>query len=208
MTTTTPAGSDADRLTDAQLDLQARARDFVETVLMPLEQEAERRGGRLPDEDVRRIRDEALARRLNGGRHAIEHGGQGWTMLEWFLVNEQFGRVTNGLHWHVPNAYNVLGSGTPAQIERYLRPALAGTAGGDAYAVTEAQAGSDPGGIASTARRRDGGWVIDGEKWFVTSGDVAAVLIVMANVVDGADRLPTLFLVEPQTPGARSETTR
>ena len=32
-------------------------------------------------------------------------------MLEWFLVNEQFGRVTNGLHWHVPNAYNVLGVG-------------------------------------------------------------------------------------------------
>jgi alkylation response protein AidB-like acyl-CoA dehydrogenase len=201
MTTTTPAGSGADQLTDAQRDLQARARDFVETVLMPLEQEAERRGGRLPDDDVRRIRDEALARRLNGGRHAVEHGGQGWTMLEWFLVNEQFGRVTNGLHWHVPNAYNVLGSGTAAQIERYLLPALSGAAGGDAYAVTEAQAGSDPGGIASTARRSDGGWVIDGEKWFVTSGDVAAVLIVMANVVDGADRLPTLFLVEPRTPG-------
>ena len=43
--------------------------------------------------------------------------------------------------------------------------------------------------------------MIDGEKWFVTSGDVAAVLIVMANVVDGADRLPTLFLVEPSAPG-------
>ena len=41
-------------------------------------------------------------------------------MLEWFLVNEQFGRVTNGLHWHVPSAYNVLLQGTPEQIERYL----------------------------------------------------------------------------------------
>ena len=48
---------------------------------------------------------------------------------------------------------------------------------------------------------RDGGWRINGEKWFVTSGDVARVLIVMANVVDGAERLPTLFLVEPGTPG-------
>ena len=35
----------------------------------------------------------------------------------------------------------------------------------------------------------------------MTSGDVARVLIVMANVVDGADRLPTLFLVEPDAPG-------
>ena len=54
------------------------------------------------------------------------------------------------------SAYNVLMQGTPEQIERYLRPALRGE-GGDAYAVTEAEAGSDPGGIATTAvahRRR------------------------------------------------------
>ena len=131
-------------LTDGQLELRARAREFVEEVLMPLEQDAERLGGRLPEADVRRIREEAIARRLHGGRHAVGDGGQGWTMLEWFLVNEQFGRVTNGLHWHVPNVYNVLASGSPEQIERYLRPALRGEAGGDAYAVTEAEAGSDP----------------------------------------------------------------
>ena len=90
--------------------------------------------------------------------------------------------------------------GTAEQVERYLVPALRGE-GGDAYAVTEAEAGSDPGGIASTAVSTPDGWRINGEKWFVTSGDVARVLIVMANVVDGADRLPTLFLVEPDAPG-------
>jgi alkylation response protein AidB-like acyl-CoA dehydrogenase len=121
-------------------------------------------------------------------------------MVEWFVVNEQFGRVTNGLHWHVPNTYNVLMQGTSEQIERYLVPALRGE-GGDAYAVTEAEAGSDPAGIASTALATEGGWSINGEKWFVTSGDVARVLIVMANVIDGSDRLPTLFLVEPDAPG-------
>src|SRR5204863_7163388 len=46
----------------------------------------------------------------------------------------------------------------------------------------------------------DGGWVLNGEKWFVTSGDVANVLIVMANAVDGG---PTLFLVEPDAPGVQ-----
>jgi alkylation response protein AidB-like acyl-CoA dehydrogenase len=121
-------------------------------------------------------------------------------MLEWFLVNEQFGRVTNGLHWWVPSAYNVLISGTAAQINRYLRPALRGE-GGDAYAVTEVEAGSDPAGIATTAVQAAEGWRINGEKWFVTSGDVARVLIVMANVVDGEERLPTLFLVEPSLAG-------
>jgi alkylation response protein AidB-like acyl-CoA dehydrogenase len=121
-------------------------------------------------------------------------------MVEWFLVNEQFGRVTNGLHWHVPNVYNVLLEGTPEQIERYVVPALRGE-GGDAYAVTEAQAGSDPGAVAATAVATDDGWRINGEKWFVTSGDVARVLIVMANVADTARSQPTLFLVEPDAPG-------
>jgi acyl-CoA dehydrogenase len=193
----TTAGPD---LTPEQLELQQRARQFVEKVLMPLELEAEERSGRLSEETVELIKREAIAARLNGGRIAPEHGGQGWTMLEWFLVNEQFGRVTNGLHWHVPSAYNVLLKGTPEQIERYLVPALRGE-GGDAYAVTEAEAGSDPGGIASTAVSTGDGWRINGEKWFVTSGDVARVLIVMANATIESEKLPTLFLVEPDTPG-------
>src|SRR5256885_946596 len=84
----------------------------------------EERGGRLRAETVAHIRQEAIAARLQGGRFAPEYGGQGWSMVEWFLVNEQFGRVTNGLHWHVPNAYNVLTQGTPEQVDRYLRPIL------------------------------------------------------------------------------------
>jgi acyl-CoA dehydrogenase len=189
-----------DSLTHDQRELRERARRFVEDVLMPLEVPAELALGRLPVETVDEIKRAAIDARLHGGRIPIEHGGQGWSMLEWFLVNEQFGRVTNGLHWHVPNVYNVLSQGTPEQIDRYLIPALRGE-GGDAYAVTEAEAGSDPSGIATTAIPSDGGFRISGEKWFVTSGDVARVLIVMANVIDGAGSLPTLFLIEPDTPG-------
>ena len=88
---------------------------------------------------VERHPAEAIAARLQGGRHAPEYGGQGWSMLEWFLVNEQFGRTTNGLHWHVPNAYNVLTQATPEQVDRYLRPILRGEGGDTAYAVTEAR---------------------------------------------------------------------
>src|SRR6185503_17212257 len=90
----------------------------------PREVDAELR--RLTDDDVATIRREALERRVSGGLHAVEHGGQGWTREEWFLVEEQFGRSTNALSWHVPSAYNVLASGTPEQIERYLKPALRG----------------------------------------------------------------------------------
>jgi acyl-CoA dehydrogenase len=190
---TQPAGS----LTPAEAELQNRARAYVDEILIPLEVKAEQAGGRPSDEDVARIRREALDRRLSGGTHAAEHGGQGWTKLEWFLVEEQFGRSTNGLSWFIPTAYNVLAQGTPAQIDRWLRPALRGELH-DAYAVTEEHAGSDPSGIATTATRTDGGWRIDGEKWFVTYGSVAAVHIVMAKA-NGSE--PTLFLVPADLPG-------
>jgi acyl-CoA dehydrogenase len=172
-------------------DLVTRARTYVESVLMPLEEKAERAGGRLPAEDVSRIKSEALAAGLAGGLHKVEHGGQGWTKTEWVLVEEQFGRSTNALSWHIPTAYNVLASGSEEQIDRWLRPALRGELH-DAYAVTEEGAGSDPSRIATRAERRDGGWVINGEKWFVTYGDVASVYIAVAQTDSG----PTLFLVD------------
>jgi acyl-CoA dehydrogenase len=190
-----PPPTTAADLTPDQLDLQARARRFVDEVLIPNEELAERSGGRIPDELKQRIKREAIEERLSGGLHAPEHGGQGWTKLEWFLVEEQLGRSTNALSWHMPGAYNVLASGTPEQIERYLKPALRGELH-DAYAVTEAEAGSDPSRIATTAVRSDRGWVLNGDKWFVTYGDVAAVYIVMAAALVDGEELPTLFLVD------------
>jgi len=92
-------------------------------------------------------------------------------------------------------------SASPQLIDRWLRPALKGELH-DAYAVTEAEAGSDPSGISTVAHRTDdGGYVLNGEKWFVTYGSVAAVIVVMANVVDGDQRLPTLFAVPADAPG-------
>jgi alkylation response protein AidB-like acyl-CoA dehydrogenase len=178
-----------------QLDLQKRARRFVDELLIPNEELAELGGGKIPEELKQRIKREAIDARLSGGLHAPEHGGQGWTKLEWFLVEEQLGRSTNALSWHMPGAYNVLASGTPEQIERYLKPALRGELH-DAYAVTEAEAGSDPSRVATTAARSSDGWVLNGEKWFVTYGDVAAVYIVMASALVDGEELPTLFLVD------------
>jgi acyl-CoA dehydrogenase len=178
-----------------ELELQERARRFVDELLIPNEELAERSGGQIPDDLVQRIKRESIEAGLSGGLHAREHGGQGWTKSEWCLVEEQIGRSTNALSWYMPGAYNVLASGTSEQIDRYLKPALRGELH-DAYAVTEAEAGSDPSRIQTTARRSDAGWVIDGEKWFVTYGDVAAVYIVMANALVDGQTLPTLFLVD------------
>jgi acyl-CoA dehydrogenase len=195
------------QLSTEQQRLAKRARHFVDEVLGPHEVTAERAGGRLPAEIVEHIRAEALKAGLAGGRHAVAHGGQDWSTVDYVVVHEQLGRCTNGLWWWIPDAYNVLSAGTPEQIERYLVPALRGTAA-LSYAVTEEHAGSDPSGIATTARRVDGdsagggsGWVIDGEKWFVTSGDVATAHIVVARAEGHG---PTLFIVDADRPGIQT----
>jgi acyl-CoA dehydrogenase len=181
-------------------ELTERARRFVDEMLIPNEELAERSGGKIPEELRDRIKRESIEAGLSGGLHAREHGGQGWTKTEWCLVEEQMGRSTNALSWHMPSAYNVLAGGTPEQIERYLKPALRGELH-DAYAVTEAGAGSDPSMIETSARRTDAGWIVHGEKWFVTYGDVAAVYIVMANALVDGSALPTLFLVDAELEG-------
>ncbi len=206
MPATAPVGdlsAPIDGLDDRAREVQQRARRFVEEVLMPLEEEAERRGGRLPDETIAVIKREAIAAGLAGGLHSPDAGGQGWTRTEWVLVEEQYGRSTNAINWHVPNAYNVWEHASEDQVERYLRPALRGEAK-DAYAVTERQAGSDPSAIEATAVRTDSGFRINAEKWFVTSGDVATVIVVMANLTDGDRRLPTLFVVDRDRPGVET----
>jgi len=187
-------------LTPAQLDLRTRAAGYVDDVLIPLEVEAELALGRLPEEVGRRVRREARERGLDGGNHAPEHGGRGWSNMEQSLVHEELGRNTNAIWWHMGGAYNVLSRGTPEQIERYLLPTLRGERS-DAYAVTEGNAGSDAGGIEGTAERLGDSFRLRAEKWFVTTGDKADYFIVMVNVVEQDARLPTLFLVDRDLPG-------
>ena len=187
-------------LTDAQRDLRDRAARFVDAELIPLEEQAELARGTLPADAVAQVKRAARDAGLVGGNHEKKYGGQGWTAFEQVLVQEELGRNTNGVWWNMGGGYNVLARGTGEQIRRYLEPTLRGERA-DAYAVTEAGAGSDPAGIAATAERTPSGWRIRAEKWFVTSGDVADFDIVMVNVVDGDARLPTLFLVDRDRSG-------
>ena len=90
---------------------------------------------------------------------------------------------------------------TPEQRERYLIPGARGDRR-DAVAISEAGAGSDFSAATTTATPDgNGGYVVNGEKWFVTVGDVADFLIVLAYVQPG--HAPTIFLVDVDTPGVK-----
>ncbi len=189
-------------LTKAQEALRDSARRFVVEVLQPLELELERAGGRLPAERGAELRRLAIEAGLAGGELPTSVGGRGWTMVEQVLVHEQYGQVTGGLWSFIPGAYEVLAHADAEQRRRYLEPSLRGERFG-AFAVTEPNAGSDARTLETTAVRDGSGWVLNGEKWFVTGPDNTDFMIVQALVVGDEAPRPTLFLVDYDTPGVR-----
>ncbi len=86
------------------------------------------------------------------------------------------------------------------QLERYVLPLRDGRRK-ECYAITESESGSDV-HIDATARRVDGGYRIDGEKWYVTTANHADYLFVQARLADGPHAgSDSMFLVDSDTPG-------
>lgn len=95
----------------------------------------------------------------------------------------------------------LLKDGTPAQQQRFLPALTSGDIIG-AFALTEADAGSDAGAIRTRATRIDGGWQINGSKQFISSGRIAGLAIVFAVTDPAAGKKGiSAFLVPTQTPG-------
>ncbi|MFI1368686.1 acyl-CoA dehydrogenase family protein [Streptomyces griseochromogenes] len=184
------------RLTPRQAQLKADARaltDFITAYELQCEEE-----NGLPASAHAKIRDAVLDAGLQAVNMPAEWGGAGLTIAEQATVQEELGRLTGALWDMVWRPANALRFCTPEQRERFLIPVIKGGRR-DCYAVTEPGAGSDPQNLATTATKNDQGWVLNGEKWFVTVGDHADFMIVLAAA--GPDRAPTLFLVDKDTPG-------
>jgi alkylation response protein AidB-like acyl-CoA dehydrogenase len=191
-------------LTPELLELRERARRYTQNVLQPYEEQFERDHGVLPRAIGDEFRKAAIEANLHAGSLPRAVGGQGWSVMEQVIVHEQLGQVTGGLWSYIPGAYNVLLHADAEQRRRYLDPSIRGERNGS-YAITERGAGSDARTMAATAVKdtKSGDYVLNGEKWFVTGPDDTDFMIFHAILVDGERRLPTLFLVDYDTPGLR-----
>lgn len=185
-------------LSKAHRELQEKARAFTEEVLFPYEMECEENNGLTPETHAF-INQKVLDWGFNATNHSKEHGGQGMTLFEQMLVSEQLGMSTGAIWDAVPQPSYPMKFGTQAQIEEYLIPCCQNKRR-DAYAITEADAGSDPTMCLTRADKCDGGYKINGEKWYVTVGNVADFLLVHAHV-DGDPEKATVFFVEKDAPG-------
>jgi len=192
-----------DPLSAEDLEIQAKARDFVDE-LIPYEVEAELSGGRLPDDVLDR------SKKLIGemGFEAInmpkELGGGGFTSLQQVLVQEQVGRATNALAWliHTPASW-LPQVATPYQMDRWVLPTIRGEKR-ECYAITEEGAGSDVDAIRGTARREGDDYVLSGVKWHVTSFNHSKYVFFQAKLADGPHAGEhAMFVMDADTPGIR-----
>ena len=142
-------------LTDEDLDIRRRARAFVDD-LVQYEVETELAGGVLPAGLSEKLHHAALDSGLYATNMPTSVGGPGFTSLQQVLVQEQVGRITNGVAWclHTPPQWWAEVA-TEEQLERWLRPAVRGERH-ECYAITEEHAGSDVSDLATTARARRG----------------------------------------------------
>ncbi|HTA10434.1 MAG TPA: acyl-CoA dehydrogenase family protein, partial [Streptosporangiaceae bacterium] len=188
-------------LSDEDLRIQARARTFADE-LIPLEVEAEMNGGDLPKDVVAAHKARAIELGLFATNMPKELGGGGCTSLQQVLVQEQVGRVTNALGWVAATPPSWLPAvATSYQLDRFVLPTVRGERE-ECYAITEESAGSDVDGIVATARRDGDDYVLDGEKWHVTSYNTADYAFFQGKLAGGEhDGEHAMFLVDLPSPG-------
>jgi acyl-CoA dehydrogenase len=184
-------------LSDEDLAIQTLARGFADE-LIPFEEQAEAAGGELPADLTAGHAKRARELGLHSTNMPAELGGGGCTTLQQVLVQEQMGRVTNALGWVAATPPSWLpGVATADQIDRYVRPAIAGERE-ECYAITEEGAGSDVDAIEATAHRDGDEYVLNGVKWHVTSYNTADFAFFQAKLPSGDH---AMFLVDLPSPG-------
>ena len=183
-------------------ELRASIRSFVESELAPhaAQWEAERD---FPDWVFRRMGELGFL----GLAYPEEYGGGGGDYLcNIVLAEEMTGCGSGGVamavavqtDMAVPPVHKF---GTEEQKRRYLVPALKGEKI-FCLGITEPNAGSDVEGIETTAKKVDGGWLVNGRKIFITNGRRADVMTLVAKTDrDARHRGISLFLVDTDTPG-------
>jgi len=188
-------------LSDEQRLLVETARRFVRAELMPLEEEVESKR-RLDPDKARAIFEKSKALGLYAMNVPTEYGGAGLSAVDTCLVEEQFGHTTDILVRRAfGNVYEVLLEGTEEQKKRWLLPSVKGER---TFSVcfTEPGAGSDAAGIKTRAVRDGKGWVLNGQKHFISDGLFSDFFVVSAVTDPAAGaRGISLFLVDKGMPG-------
>jgi glutaryl-CoA dehydrogenase len=182
-------------LSEQELLVRQTARQFVDDRVMPVIRDA--------------YNNACLPKHLIGemgalgffGANLEGHGCAGMNNIEYGLLMQEIERGDSGLRSFVSVQgalvmYPIHAYGTEEQKQRWLPLLQAGKAVG-CFGLTEPDFGSNPSGMRTTAEKRGGHWVLNGEKTWITNGTLADIAVVWARTPAGIQG----FLVEKGTPG-------
>ncbi|MEI9476899.1 MAG: acyl-CoA dehydrogenase family protein [Deltaproteobacteria bacterium] len=189
------------RFTEEQLMLRDTVRRFAET-------EVTREVAREIDEQDR-FPHELLEKLCDLGFMGInvpeEYGGQGGNVIDEMIFFEELARKLPVLAWAAGNIIlygnAIIGTNGNEEQKREYLPKLVNGELKFAFALTEPNAGSDASNIRTRAVYRDGYWVINGSKTFITGAGVSDIIVTNTRTAESRTKGITAFLVNSKTRG-------
>jgi glutaryl-CoA dehydrogenase len=189
-------------LSSDELLVRNTARAFIEDNLVPIIEQCNR-DGRFPRELVPQMGELGFF-----GANLHGYGCAGMSNVEYGLMTQELERGDSGVRSFVSVQsalvmYPIYTFGTDAQKDKWL-PAMAKGEKLGCFGLTEPDFGSNPGGMRTTARKTADGYLLNGEKMWITSGSIADVAVIWAKSEDDGGRVRG-FLVETDRPGFQAK---
>jgi alkylation response protein AidB-like acyl-CoA dehydrogenase len=188
-------------LTEEQKMLQTTLRDFADREIVPVAAKIDE-AGQFPAEEIKKMAGLGLF----GLTIPVKYGGSGRGLLDLCIAVEELARASAAVDDYLRISLSlaivpIMEYGTEAQKKKYLPPHASGEKMA-CFAMTEAGAGSDPAGMATTATPRKGGYVINGTKLFISIAEKAGIAVVFATMDKSLQqRGITAFIIDRDTPG-------
>ncbi len=187
------------QLTEEEKLVRQTVREFVDAEFLPLVRDSYREG-RFPVELIPQIGEMGLL-----GANLHDYGCPGLNNVSYGLINQELERGDSGLRSFASVQgslvmYPIWKFGSEAQKEKWL-PRLAKGEVIGCFGLTEPDFGSNPAGMRTRAELTGAGWVLNGNKMWITNGTLADVAVIWARTSDGFRG----FLVEKGTPGFESK---
>ncbi len=188
-----------------ELLVRKSAREFVDDQIIPIIEECFQEG-RFPRQLVPLMGEMGFF-----GANLTGYGCAGMSNVEYGLVTQELERGDSGLRSFVSVQsalvmYPIYTFGSEEQKNHWL-PKLATGEKLGCFGLTEPGFGSNPGGMTTTARKAGNEYILNGEKMWITSGNIADVAVIWAKV-ENEDNLVRGFLVETDRPGFRADEVR
>src|SRR3954451_2011600 len=175
-----------DGLSDVQREILSAVRTFVDREILPHATELEHKD-EFPEAIVEGMKEMGLF----GLTIGEEYGGLGESLLTYALVVEQIARgwmsVSGVINTHFIVAYMITQHGTQEQKDRLLPRMATGEVRG-AFSMSEPGLGSDVAAIRTKATRTGEGYVIDGQKMWLTNGGSSTLVAALVRTDEGAEK--------------------